>query len=387
MNRIEFIRVAILLRVLAAFARYLVLIPPPLPLQENRHEILRVCTLLTLIIGQLLAFLTSVLQLPFEIQLPLRDRLFYGFHGHQFQGRDLFALISNQEHLFWLNTGETTDSFLQMARETAWHFFMITRRGNPRQRMGRIKLNVLNRLLLVLIWLRRYPHVHTLALMFDVSPQTVSAYIYQGVIILWRHFRSSVIWPNIREWDALRNNWPEFPDAVGSIDVTPHEIQIPSTEPQREFYSGHRHFHLLNTQLICDNTGHIRFLQTGFLGGMHDSQAFRLMEPVGPGQVLDLPNGVVLLADKGYPDNVPLLTPFRQAQIRAMRNNRERRRARKFNRELARKRVRVEHIFKQIKDFKCTSSIWRHPRWLLPSVIEVCTFLTERRITLFQGLL
>ena len=153
------------------------------------------------------------------------------------------------------------------------------------------------------------------------------------------------------------------------------------------FYSGHRHFHLLNTQLICDNTGHIRFLQTGFLGGMHDSQAFRLMEPVGPGQVLDLPNGVVLLADKGYPDNVPLLTPFRQAQICAMRNNRERRWARKFNRELARKRVRVEHIFKQIKDFKCTSSIWRHPRWFLASVIEVCTFLTERRITLFQGLL
>ena len=154
MNRIEFIRVPILLRVLAAFARYLVLIPPPLPLQENRHEILCVCTLLTLIIVQLLAFLTSVLQLPFEIQLPLRDRLFYGFHGHQFQGRDLFALISNQEYLFWLNTGETTDSFLQMARETAWHFFMITRRGNPRQRMGRTKLNVINRLLLVLIWLR-----------------------------------------------------------------------------------------------------------------------------------------------------------------------------------------------------------------------------------------
>ena len=72
-------------------------------------------TLLTLIIVQLLAFLTSVLQLPLEIQLPLRDRLFYGFHGHQYRGRDLFALISNQEYLFWLNTGETTDSFLQMA--------------------------------------------------------------------------------------------------------------------------------------------------------------------------------------------------------------------------------------------------------------------------------
>ena len=81
----------------------------------------------------------------------------------------------------------------------------------------------------------------------------------------------------------MRNTWSEFPNAVGCIDVTPHEIQVHSTEPQRETFSVHRHFHLLNTQLICDNRGHIRFLQTGFLGSMHDAHTFRLVELVGPG--------------------------------------------------------------------------------------------------------
>ena len=147
----------------------------------------------------------------------------------------------------------------------------------------------------------------------------------------------------------MRNTWSEFPNAVGCIDVTPHEIQVPSTEPQREFFSEHRHFHLLNTQLICGNRGHIRFLQTGFLGSMHDVHTFRFMEPVVPGRALNMPQGVVLLADKGYPDDVPLLTPFQQAQIRAIRNNREQRRARKFNVKLSRKRVKVEQIFKNFE--------------------------------------
>ena len=140
--------------------------------------------------------------------------------------------------------------------------------------------------------------------------------------------------------------------------------------------------------MICGNNGHIRFLQAGFLGSTHDSQSFSLLEAVGLGTNLDLPPGVVLLGEKGYPDDPPLLTPFRQAQIRRVRTNREKRKARRFNRELSRKRIKIEHIFKQLKDFQCVSSmsIWRQERWLLPVVIELCTFLTERRISLFEDI-
>ena len=181
----------------------------------------------------------------------------------------------------------------------------------------------------------------------------------------------------------MHGAWQHFPNAVGCIDVTPYKIIVASDEPQCQFYSGHRHVHLLNTQMLCDNRGHIRFLQAGFLGSTHDSQSYRLMQPLGPGLALDVPTGEVFLADKGYPDNPPLLTPFRQAQIRRM-NCRDKRVARRFNRELSRKRVKIEHVFKNLKDFKCTTEIWRHPRWLLPSVIELCTYLTERRLTLFE---
>ncbi|KXJ29426.1 hypothetical protein AC249_AIPGENE27131 [Exaiptasia diaphana] len=122
----------------------------------------------------------------------------------------------------------------------------------------------------------------------------------------------------------MMGNWPEFPSAVGSIDSTPHEIYRPITEPQRLFYSGHRHYHCFNTQLIIDIQGHLRHVHTGFMGSMADANSYRHMLPIGPGLPLDIPPGAQFLADKAYPDGGALLTPVRANQMHLL-NNRERR--------------------------------------------------------------
>lgn len=383
MDHDELRKFAQCLLALTAALRLLLLVPSPLAVM-GPIEIYQRMPLFLNSVYQLIFLLTTFTP-PCVSELSLKDKLFYNFHGHNFNGRDWFSYISQQQYLFWLNTGETPETFMHIVRQTAPRFFAITRGGNPRQRAREYKLSIVNRILLVFIWLRKYPHTDTLALMFDISPQTVSALLYQGINVLWHYFHSQVTWPSVREWDAMRNTWPRFPDAVGCIDVTPHEIQIPSTEPQRAFYDGHRHYHVLNTQMICDNSGHIRFLQAGFLGSIHDSQSYRLMVPLGPGQTLNIPQGVVFLADKGYPDIPPLLTPFRRVQIRRL-GNRARRTAINFNRNLSRRRIKIEHIYKNLKDFKCVTGIWRHPRWLLPTVVELCTFLTESRISMFEQL-
>ena len=80
----------------------------------------------------------------------------------------------------------------------------------------------------------------------------------------------------------------------------------PETEPQENFYSGRRHYHLMNTQLIVDNIGNIVFLQAGFLGAMNDAGNYNMMERIGPGTHNDLPADVKLLADKDFAD-----IPFR----------------------------------------------------------------------------
>ena len=123
-------------------------------------------------------------------------------------------------------------------------------------------------------------------------------------------------------------NWEEFPNVVGAIDTTPHEIYRPLIEPQRPFYSGYRHYHCMNTQLVMDNEGHIRFVQAGFLGSTHDAVSFNTL--------------------------------------------------------LSKRRVKIEHIFKEVKTYKAIGQIWRHPRWLMPVCVELVALLSERRVRLFK---
>ena len=131
------------------------------------------------------------------------------------------------------------------------------------------------------------------------------------------------------------------------------------------FYSGHRHFHFLISQIIIDNWNNTRFIQTGFLGNLFDSMTYRLMTPVGPGRPMDL--------------------PFRQQRIRQMRA-RTKRRARRLNQTTKPSpRVSIEHTIKHMKTYKAVGSLWRHPRGFQPIVVELCTFLAQRYIELFHN--
>ena len=234
------------------------------------------------------------------------------------------------------------------------------------------------------MWLRKYPHVDTLSLWFDIDPSSVVRVIYKLVPELWRYFWNQISWPNLHGWANLMGNWPEFPNAVGAIDTTPHEIYRPLTEPQRPFYSGYRHYHCMNTQRVIHNEGHIRFAQARFLGSTHDVISFQLMEPISPRRNLDFLPNANLLADKAYPAGGPLLTPIRANQM-ALLNNRERRRACKFNRLFSKRRVKVEHVFKEMKTYKAVGEIWCYPRWLMPICVELVTFFSERRVRLFKS--
>ena len=187
------------------------------------------------------------------------------------------------------------------------------------------------------------------------------------------------------EWNFLWGNWRYFPNAVGCIDGTPHEIYRPQIEPQQDLFSGHRHYHILNTQLIVGNVGNIVFLQAGFLRSPNDAGNFNLMERIGPGTNYDMPPDVVLQADKGYGDIPPLLTPFRAAHIRRLPRHGQRV-ARRFKRKLSRCRIIIENTIKHIKTYQTVGSIWRHPRWFQPIVVELCTFLAQRHVLLFYDL-
>lgn len=331
-----------------------------------------------LLVVAFLLFLPSIQ--PPLLRLSLKQRIFPNFHGSNFYGRDVFTLICRQPWLFWRNTGETPGSFLRLAHDLLPSLSQLNMDGGQRIRQRRQKLGLINQVLLAMIWLRKYPHVDMLALWFDIDPASVVRTIHRVLPLMWQYLRNQIEWPNPLVWNNLMGNWPEFPNVVGAIDGSPHEIYRPLTEPQRLYYSGHRHYHCMNTQMIIDNEGHIRFLQSGFLGSTHDALSFRLMGPIGA-----LPPNAKMLADRGYPDGGLLLTPVRANQLRLL-NNRDRRRARLFNRRLAKRRIKIEHIFKEIKTFKAVGQLWRHPRWLMPACVELAALLSERRTQFFRAI-
>ncbi|KXJ10950.1 hypothetical protein AC249_AIPGENE4796 [Exaiptasia diaphana] len=246
-----------------------------------------------MIVVAFLLFLPTIQ--PPLLSLSLKQRIFPNFHG---------SIISGQPWLFWRNTGETPGSFWKLANDLLPSLSQLNMDGGQRIRQRRQKLGLINQLLLVMIWLRKYPHLDLLSLWFDIDPSSVVRTIHRVLPLMWQYFRNQIVWPNPLAWNNMMGSWPEFPNVVGAIDSSPHEIYRPSTEPQRLYNSGHRHYHCMNTQMIIDNEGRIRFLQSGFLGSTHDALSFRLIGPIGA-----LPANAKLLADRGYPDGGFLLTP------------------------------------------------------------------------------
>ena len=83
---------------------------------------------------------------------------------------------------------------------------------------------------------------------------------------------------------------------------------------------------------------------------MNDAGNFNMIERIMPGTRYDMPGNAVLLADKGYADVPPLLTPFRAAQIWRL-GRLDRQQARRFNRRLSKCRAIVEQAIKYLKSY------------------------------------
>jgi IS5 family transposase len=134
------------------------------------------------------------------------------------------------------------------------------------------------------------------------------------------------------------------------IDATESPIERP-TKGQREYYSGKKKQHTIKTEIRIDGRSCIRHVSKTVPGSCHD---FRLLKEGEP-----LPSDKVILADSGYQGIAALsdrtCIPFKESKIRPLSEEEK-----KFNRQLARVRVRVEHVFRQMKIFKILANQYRN---------------------------
>ena len=125
-------------------------------------------------------------------------------------------------------------------------------------------------------------------------------------------------------------------------------------------------------------------MQSGFLGHLNDAGQFALMPNIGPGQELPFPEEMYLLGDNGYPNRYPVMTKFRAHQIRQAATEEDRTAMHIFNEEHSRCRIYAEHVISYFKTYRAVKEMYRHPRWMMPIVAEVCACLAQRHIRLSE---
>ena len=151
--------------------------------------------------------------------LPRFEELIVRQPNGQYHGRDIFGHLSTHEMDFWAMTGETVESFQEMAEDIR----PLVDDGFGRPHM----LSVENRLLMTFIWLKKYPDMATLSMIFDVNGRSVARDIHCMVNVLWDYVQNGIRWPRDEEWLALHGQWATMPNVVGAIDGTVHIIYAP----------------------------------------------------------------------------------------------------------------------------------------------------------------
>ena len=70
---------------------------------------------------------------------------------------------------------------------------------------------------------------------------------------------------------------------------------------------------------------------------------------------------------------IAIMTPYTSAQL-ARKEDKMQRKCEKLNyyRNIRYYRIGVKHAFAELKQYKITSSVWRHPRPLLSQLVTIC---------------
>ena len=330
-------------------------------------------------------FIMLMIQFLLNQERPLGNiiqALFPDFQGANDQGRNVFAELVQHPPRFWYLTGETPESFLNLFGQV-WGD--IARARNVRLNrpvgvqgaIGRTKLTLVNRLLLVMIWLRQYPTLFFLGEMFKISVTTVCDEIHHVIPILRFHLQHEIQWFSPEDVEEQRGRWPEIPNAVGALDCTIHRIERP-TENQGQFYRGDKRCHFVNTLCICDTEGRIRHIEAGFSGHWNDTLVYYFSR-VATGE-LQLPPNTFLLADGGFPPLHPLLIPYQAHQV--LQNP-----AFALVNEIQRSyRSIIERVQGDLKVSRAVATLWRNEKERIGECIFVAGCLWNRRLDLLAAL-
>ena len=260
----------------------------------------------------------------------------------QFQG------LSKQK--FKRRTGISRQAYYVIVNE-------VKSQEKTKKKPGRTcKLSVEEQVLITIQYWREYRPYFQIGVDWSVSESTVCRTVHKVENILIKSKKLAL--PGQKELRKLSD-----PEMVLVMDVMESSIERPRKR-QKGFYSGKSKKHVLKTQktqvIIELQTRKIMALRHG-KGRTHDFKLFKKSK-------INLPKIIKMLADMGYQGIIKIhensATPIKKPKGGKLTKEQKR-----YNRELNRLRVAVEHVNRQLKIFKILSYPYRnrHKRFGLRS--------------------
>jgi DDE superfamily endonuclease/Helix-turn-helix of DDE superfamily endonuclease len=234
-----------------------------------------------------------------------------------------------------------------------------------------------DRVLLTVIWLRRYPIYEVLGLLFGISQETAVRTVPKVLPIL-----EAAGLDQMRGRDPGKYRRPnldellrETPEVAVIVDTFEQRIERPTDPAVADtFYSGKKKQHTLKVQVVVDEGGGIVDIAPSVRGPTSDLTVLRtsgLPARFGP--------DVGILGDLAYVG----ITQFHPTGATPRRKPRSKPRPPEdiaYNTAFARRRVIVEHAIGRLRSFEALAQRDRHHRRLHTACVRAVAGLVNRRL-------
>lgn len=130
-----------------------------------------------------------------------------------------------------------------------------------------VQMTFPNKILLIFIWIVKYPDYSLLTQIFGCSPAVISCLLSAGLPLLMEHFNQYI---PLRVDSLLSSHLSPLIKCV--LDSTIHPIRRPSID-QYLYYNGNYETHGILSHLLVDFEGLIVAVTTNVYGRIHDANA------------------------------------------------------------------------------------------------------------------
>jgi hypothetical protein len=283
-----------------------------------------------------------------------------------------YTTLSKKPEHFKNFTGLTIEEFNTLNQQITQKYPTYEQKRLQRQNRKRnigaghpYKLNLTNRLLMLLTYYRLYTSSTLLGYLFGVSQTGV----LKNIRRLEPLARETLPIPDkeyqkIKKIQTLQELEEMFPGLIAFIDATEQEIPRPKNKHKRKtHYSGKKKKHTVKTQLTVNKQGLIVHKTRHVSGSLHDYRLYKHSHPVLPPEIeVDLDLGY-----QGILEDFPkffCVLPFKRKSpgrgkkgVKAELLSEDQK---LFNRFLASARVVVEHSNSRVKKFRVFGEEFRN---------------------------